>query len=33
MMKIDKIPETIDPTLNLETIREECLDLVKKRAY
>lgn len=33
MMKIDKIPETIDPTLNLETIREECLYLVKKRAY
>ncbi|WP_179998843.1 hypothetical protein [Acinetobacter sp. YH12239] len=32
-MKIDKIPETIDPNLNLEQIRDECLDLVKKRSY
>ena len=33
MMKIDNIPQTIDPTLNLEKVREECLELVKKRAY
>lgn len=33
MMKIDNIPQTIDPTLNLEQVREECLELVKKRAY
>ena len=33
MMKIDKIPDTLDPKLNLESIREECLELVKKRAY
>ena len=32
-MKIDKIPDSIDPTLNLEQIRNECLELVKKRAY
>ncbi|WP_298142570.1 hypothetical protein [uncultured Acinetobacter sp.] len=32
-MKIDNIPQTIDPTLNLEQVREECLELVKKRAY
>jgi len=32
-MKIDKIPDAIDPTLNLEQIRQECLELVKKRAY
>lgn len=28
-MKIDKIPDAIDPTLNLEQIRQECLELVK----
>jgi uncharacterized protein (DUF697 family) len=33
MMKIDKFPDAIDPQLNLESIREECLELVKKRAY
>ena len=33
MMKIDKLPDAIDPTLNLERIRVECLALVKKRAY
>ncbi len=33
MMKIDKIPDTIDSQLNLENIRAECLELVKKRAY
>lgn len=33
MMKIDNISQTIDPTLNLEQVREECLELVKKRAY
>jgi len=32
-MKIDKIPDSIDPNLDLERIREECLDQVKKRAY
>ncbi|MFH7765598.1 hypothetical protein [Acinetobacter sp. BSP-28] len=32
-MKIDKIPDAIDPKLNLEIIRAECLELVKKRAY
>lgn len=32
-MKLEHIPEKIDPSLNLEKIREECLDLVKKRAY
>lgn len=29
-MKLEHIPEKIDPSLNLEQIREECLDLVKK---
>ncbi|OTG85687.1 hypothetical protein B9T31_11035 [Acinetobacter sp. ANC 4558] len=32
-MKIDNIPTSIDPTLNLEKVREECLQTVKKRAY
>ena len=32
-MKIDNVPESIDPTLNLEQIRAECLEIVKKRAY
>ncbi len=32
-MKIDNIPDSIDPNLNLEIIRAECLELVKKRAY
>lgn len=32
-MKIEKIPETIDLNLNLEQVRAECLELVKKRAY
>ena len=32
-MKIDKIPDSIDPNLNLEQIRDECLELVKKRSY
>lgn len=32
-MKIDKIPDTIDPNLNLEQVRAECLELVKKRSY
>lgn len=32
-MKIDKIPDSIDPNLNLEQVREECLELVKKRSY
>ncbi|WP_168407413.1 hypothetical protein [Acinetobacter indicus] len=32
-MKIDKIPNSIDPNLNLEQVRADCLELVKKRAY
>ena len=32
-MKLDKIPERIDPSLDLEQIRAECLELTKKRAY
>lgn len=32
-MKLDVIPTHIDPNLNLEQVREECLELVKKRAY
>lgn len=32
-MKIDKIPDSIDPNLNLEQAREDCLELVKKRSY
>lgn len=32
-MKIDKTPESIDPNLDLEQVRAECLQLVKKRAY
>ncbi|CAM4323283.1 hypothetical protein F901_01441 [Acinetobacter dispersus] len=32
-MKIDNIPESINPNLNLEQIRDECLELAKKRAY
>lgn len=29
-MKIDNIPDYIDPSLNLEQIRDECRDLIKK---
>ena len=32
-MKVDKIPDSIDPRLNLDQVREECLELVKKRSY
>lgn len=32
-MKLDKIPDQIDPTLNLDRVREECLELITKRAY
>lgn len=32
-MKIDHLPDSIDSNLNLEIIRAECLELVKKRAY
>ena len=32
-MKLDKLPETIDPSLNLEQIRQECRQLVKKRSF
>ncbi|MDR2251211.1 hypothetical protein [Acinetobacter sp.] len=32
-MKIDKIPDHIDPSLNLEQIRNECHELIQKRAY
>lgn len=27
------LPDTIDPQLNLSQVRDECLELVKKRAY
>lgn len=29
---IDKLPKSIDPTLNLELIKRDCRELVKKRA-
>lgn len=29
-MKLDKIPERLDPSLDLEQIRAECLELTKK---
>lgn len=32
-MKIDNIPDYIDPSLNLEQIRDECQELIQKRAY
>lgn len=32
-MKIDKLPDSIDPSLNLEQIRDECLEQVKTRSY
>ncbi|MFT4020779.1 MAG: hypothetical protein QM666_04590 [Acinetobacter sp.] len=32
-MKIDNIPDSIDPNLNLEQARRESLELIKKRAY
>ncbi|QNW97845.1 hypothetical protein IC797_16600 [Acinetobacter seifertii] len=32
-MKIDNIPDYIDPSLNLEQIRDECHELIQKRAY
>ncbi len=32
-MKLDKLPETIDPSLNLEQVRQECRRLVKKRSF
>jgi uncharacterized protein (DUF697 family) len=33
MMKLDKLPETIDPSLNLDQVKADCRALVKKRAY
>ena len=33
MIKRETIPDSIDPSLDLEMIRAECLELVKKRAY
>ena len=33
MIKRETIPDSIDPNLDLEKIRAECLELVKKRAY
>lgn len=33
IMKIDNIPDYIDPSLNLEQIRDECHELIQKRAY
>lgn len=32
-MKSSHIHHTIDPSMNLEQIRQDCLDLVQKRAY
>ena len=32
-MKLDKLPETIDPSLNLEQVRQDCRQLVKKRSF
>lgn len=32
-MKLDKLPETIDPSLNLEQVRNDCRSLVKKRSF
>lgn len=32
-MKIENVPDSIDPNLNLEQIKQECLELAKKRAY
>ncbi|HHP5007687.1 hypothetical protein ACFMJS_22685, partial [Acinetobacter baumannii] len=29
-MKIDNIPDYIDPSLNLEQIRDECQELIQK---
>lgn len=32
-MKLEKLPESIDPDLDLDKVREECFELVKQRAY
>ncbi|MEB3753528.1 hypothetical protein [Acinetobacter sp. MD2(2019)] len=32
-MKIDHVPDSIDPHLNLEQVRRDCLELIQKRAY
>ncbi|AOA57169.1 hypothetical protein [Acinetobacter larvae] len=32
-MKIDNISKSIDPSLNLEQVRQDCLDMVQKRSY
>jgi len=32
-MNIDNVPEYIDPHLDLEQAKRECLELIKKRAY
>ena len=32
-MKIENAPDRIDPKINLEQVRLECLELTKKRAY
>ncbi len=32
-MKLDKLPESIDPSLDLDVIRRECIAMVKTRAY
>ena len=32
-MKIDQIPESIAPDLDLDQIHQECLEMIKKRAY
>lgn len=31
-MKLDKLPESLDPTLNLDEIRNECQALIRQRA-
>ncbi len=32
-MKLDKLPDTIDPSLNLDQVRADCRELVNKRAW
>lgn len=32
-MKLEKLPHSIDPDLDLEKVKRECQELVKKRAY
>ncbi|MEB3766998.1 hypothetical protein [Acinetobacter sp. MD2] len=32
-MKIEQVPDSIDPNLNIEQARRDCLALIQKRAY